>query len=524
MDTSYNEIPYLGRVHNQTHIEYIALAAKLFQLEYPAIENCRVLELGCGDGSNTLMMAYNLPKAQFVGIDGSTTQIATGKKAIEFAGLQNIELHAMDIMDIDASFGQFDYVICHGVFSWVPPAVREKILTICKERLTAHGIGYISYNAYPAWKQHEMLRDMMRFHALRMPEAKEQIAQARALVQFLGEHIPHQTDSYGQFIQSQVEFISGLTEEYLYHEYLETYNQPFWFHEFVRLLADNHLQYLGDINLSAMTNMNWPEETKNILNEISPSQYELEQYMDMLRCRRFRYSLCIHDSRTITRTIEPHVFQDVYISYKACPKWTHIEPTEELNEELDRLLTNHTDVDESTINQHSIYKTIFSVLHYAWPKRLHFQELIQIVEEETNQIISAQEKLDLAELLQTLYFQEVIRIHLCNPPLVNHISDKPKLSDISRYLATYQEIIATQNHDMVALKKTWILDLVQELDGTKTIAEITNIVWNKMETGEIPPERFPEGQDLSSTKKRELLESRIEESLYSFLENAALEA
>ena len=136
------------------------------------------------------------------------------------------------------------------------------------------------------------------------------------------------TTPYGHFIQSQVEFISGLTDEYLFHEYLEAENQPYWFQEFIQLLDSNGLQYLGDTDLSSMMNVHWPEETKEVLNHISPTQYELEQYMDMLRCRRFRCSLFVHHEQTVNRNIEPHSFQSLYFSYKAHDKWTSEDVTE----------------------------------------------------------------------------------------------------------------------------------------------------------------------------------------------------
>ena len=171
MDTSYNDIPYMGRVHSQTHIERMALAATLFGMESVNIQTCRVLELGCGDGSNLLNMAINLPNATFVGVDGSSVHIERANNMAKYAKIANVKFHAMDISDMDESFENFDYIICHGVFSWVPECANTHSEDI-KKRLTPNGIGYISYNAYPAWKQHEMFRDMMRFHAFRMDTLK----------------------------------------------------------------------------------------------------------------------------------------------------------------------------------------------------------------------------------------------------------------------------------------------------------------------------------------------------------------
>ena len=88
--------------------------------------------------------------------------------------------------------GKFDYILCHGVFPWVPEAVQTAILECCKSALSPNGIAYVFYNTNPAWKMHGIVRDMMQFHAFRMHGVEDQIAQSRAVVQFVGEHILNQ--------------------------------------------------------------------------------------------------------------------------------------------------------------------------------------------------------------------------------------------------------------------------------------------------------------------------------------------
>lgn len=76
-------------------------------------------------------------------------------------------------MDIDDSLGRFDYILTHGVYSWVPPAVQEKILRLCASNLTEHGVAYVSYNVNPGWSMRGMLRDMMCYHASRFEDPRE---------------------------------------------------------------------------------------------------------------------------------------------------------------------------------------------------------------------------------------------------------------------------------------------------------------------------------------------------------------
>src|SRR5216684_1854115 len=104
------------------------------------------------------------PQGRFIGIDLSERQIAAGQQAVTAVGLTNLELRQASILDVDASWGQFDYVIAHGVFSWVPEPVQDKILSICHTNLQPNGIAYISYNTLPGWHMRGMIRDMMRYH------------------------------------------------------------------------------------------------------------------------------------------------------------------------------------------------------------------------------------------------------------------------------------------------------------------------------------------------------------------------
>src|SRR5262249_44410967 len=125
--TSYDRLPYRGNFIPMTHPDRMATMAVLHGLKPPAIQRCRVLELGCTDGENLLTIAQTMPDASFLGIDVSPVQIAQGKAARDALGADNVELMVLDLTQVDDRFGLFDYIICHGVYSWVIPSVRNKI-------------------------------------------------------------------------------------------------------------------------------------------------------------------------------------------------------------------------------------------------------------------------------------------------------------------------------------------------------------------------------------------------------------
>ena len=126
----YDEIPYTKNIYKQTQPDNLATIATLFGMQPPPVATCRVLELGCASGINLLAMAQAIPQGEFLGIDLSARQIQEGQANIQQLGLPNITLKQMDMMAIDSHLGQFDYIIVHGVYSWVSPMVRAKILQV----------------------------------------------------------------------------------------------------------------------------------------------------------------------------------------------------------------------------------------------------------------------------------------------------------------------------------------------------------------------------------------------------------
>ena len=120
LTVSYDEVPYDGLTHSETHPSLLATIGALMGMDPAPIEQCRVLEIGCAQGYNLLAMAVSLPDSEFVGIDFAPVQIVEGQKAITDLGLSNVSLHALDLMALDDSLGQFDYIIAHGFYSWVP--------------------------------------------------------------------------------------------------------------------------------------------------------------------------------------------------------------------------------------------------------------------------------------------------------------------------------------------------------------------------------------------------------------------
>ncbi|MDR6538105.1 class I SAM-dependent methyltransferase [Variovorax soli] len=293
----YDVVPYESHPFPQSTIEHLEALAFLFGLATPPLKRARVLELGCAAGGNLIPIAARHPEARMVGVDLSSVQIRQGQAAIDQARLQNIELRALDLTELDASFGQFDYIICHGVYSWVPAPVQDAILRICSQNLAPEGVAFVSYNVYPGWKAREIVRDAMILRGAPRDEPDEKLSYARGMLEFL-EQSARPDSVLKKTLEENMPIVRNSGASYLLHEFLEPHNAPCYFKEFAARAGAHGLSYLADAEPSTMFVQNYGEKVRDpLLRECGGSQIMMEQYLDFLVNRTFRQTLLVKQER-----------------------------------------------------------------------------------------------------------------------------------------------------------------------------------------------------------------------------------
>jgi methyltransferase-like protein/predicted O-methyltransferase YrrM len=367
--TSYDLIPYPNYSFPQTHPDRLAVVAKLLGLGPQPVENCRVLELGCAGGGNLIPMAEELPHSTFVGIDLARTQIDEGRKLIAELGLTNIELRHQSIRDFEPGSETFDYILCHGVYSWVPPDIQERILAISRHCLRPNGVAYVSYNTLPGWHMRGMIRDMVLYHGRRFADPRQQIAQARGLLDFLASSVSTEQNPYGQFLHSELEKFRRAPDAYLFHEHLEEHNSPLYFHQFIERAAAHELRYLADADLYTMEFRNFPQQVGQVLQRVCNDLLQLEQYMDFLRNRTFRQTLLCPAQHTPNYRLEPSVLVPFFIGSSLRPA----SPRPDLHSSAREDFQGPSG--SSAFSIHPIVKAALLALGEAWPRFLPFREL-----------------------------------------------------------------------------------------------------------------------------------------------------
>jgi 2-polyprenyl-3-methyl-5-hydroxy-6-metoxy-1,4-benzoquinol methylase len=303
----YDLLPYQSKPFAQSQPSRLAAITRLFGLEAAPLATARVLELGCASGGNIIPHAARFPEARFVGVDLARTQVAAGRARIARLGLKNIEIRCQSFTEIGDELGEFDYVICHGVFSWVPQAVQDHIFRIIRARLSPVGVACVSYNVLPGWRMLQPLRDAFLLEVPDHVDSAARVAKARDLLAFMSASSPDK-GPYGDMLRAWNQRLSLLPDDYLAHELLEEVNQPSTVREFAAHAARHGLGYLAECDLASMILENYGAEVAAQIRARSNNDLvESEQYLDLLSGRTFRQTMLVADERMagVRRALEP---------------------------------------------------------------------------------------------------------------------------------------------------------------------------------------------------------------------------
>ena len=293
----YDSVPYESHPFPQTSIEHLEALAWLFGLEAPPLARARVLELGCASGGNLIPMGARHPQAKVLGVDLSPVQVRQGQQLLAQLRVPNVEMRTLSITDIDDRLGEFDYIVCHGVYSWVPAEVQEALLRVCARNLAPDGVAYVSYNVYPGWKAREIVRDAMILRGGPRDTPQEKLSYARGMLEFL-EGSARPDSVLKKTLEEAMPIVRSANESYLLHEFLEPCNTPCYFKEFVARADAQGLSYLCDAEPSTMFVQNYGDKVREpLLRECGGSQILMEQYLDFLVNRTFRQSLLVKQAR-----------------------------------------------------------------------------------------------------------------------------------------------------------------------------------------------------------------------------------
>jgi SAM-dependent methyltransferase len=467
--TAYDEVRYPPIAFPQTHPAALETLAFLHGVEPARADGCRVLELGCGSGANLIPMAHQYPRSTFMGLDLSAEAIAEGTRIIGSLGMTNVVLRHCNIMDVGPEIGTFDYIIAHGVYSWVPEQVREKMMAMFSENLAPQGLAYVSYNCLPYGHLRRLARDLMRFHTRDIHEPKQRIDQARKVLQFVAE-ATEDTSLYGAVLRHLSHRTNQVPDAVLYHDDLDEGFTAFLFSDVMETAARHGLQFLAEAASS-------PEflghlAPMNAFIERFPDDQIVarEQYMDFFLGRGFRETVLCHADLRLERTIDPSRIGNLFAASNTTPDGGPIDPA------ASGAVQFRTGSGATISVDHELCKAAFLHLGEIWPQAEHFDRLVDVAAtrlgRDADDPRTGQEKDGLAAVLGKAFTARSVVLRRTPAPMTLEIADRPEASALARWQAAQGLPVINLMHWTISLDDEIVRAFLQLLDGTRTVNQL----------------------------------------------------
>ncbi len=295
--TDYNGLPYASLPVDYCQPSSLAAMATIFGVEPPRLDGARVLELGCSSGGNIIPLASRFPQASFTGIDLAQSHVDIARKRIAALGLTNISIDVGDLANARFEPGAFDFVLCHGVFSWVPGATQDAILRICAESLSVNGIAAISFNVLPGWHMRRVVRDMCLIHAGSQGTPQERVAKARHALHEIAKGLKG-TDPYTSVLRSEAERMRARPSSYVLGEFLSEYNTPMYFSDFRARVEKAGLSYVSDGEMATSLPEYLIPAAREKIHSLAMGRADaVQHYTDVISGRTFRRALVVRAGR-----------------------------------------------------------------------------------------------------------------------------------------------------------------------------------------------------------------------------------
>jgi SAM-dependent methyltransferase len=453
----YDTVAYAAQANPLSHVSHAATVATLLGMNPPAPRDCRVLELGCSDGANLLPMAESLPHASFLGCDIAPRAIAAAKQTAAEVALANVTFVEQDLRELVLDSGPFDYIVAHGVYSWVPAPVRDALFEIAARHLGENGVMFVSYNTYPGCHIRRAAWDILHFHVDRIEGAAARLDAARALASILAEPGLAQ-DENDAMLRGEFKRLAVQSDSALYHDDLGVPNDPVYFHEFVAHAEGHGLTFLAEAKLSMMTAAGLAPRAQQLVGTLD--RLPREQYLDFARVRRFRQSLvCHHASAPTDFKLRAERVGALYagastalvrsaaegrgvIGASAAPG-TEPADLRALLEWLVTLAPDTVSVDDARV---------------WWRKRTGNRPAARSLE----------------DLLLDACVAGMVDLHVDRSAIASRAGDRPIASGLARWQSARQERVTNLRHETLTLKDQTVRRCLSLLDGTRDRAAIVD--------------------------------------------------
>lgn len=283
-------------------------------------DRLKVLDIGCGRGVTARLLAAANPGWDVVGLDLQPVHVVEAREAAAAAGIDNVRFLEMDVAELDeagfaAQLPEVDIVLCWGVWTWVPDAVRDGIVRLLKSRLKAGGIVLMGYNALPGFSDAVVMQRLVE-EACRDPRGAPH---ERAMAAFEVIEAMKEAGAYNlpnEHVLKHILASARRSPAYMVHEWLTTFWRPVYHADLARALLPARLDYAGSANPSrSLPTLQLTPAQRQIIEQAPPGIHR-ETMADMFLQRRFRADIFVRGRRPAG----PRMLEDIPVALGMAPE------------------------------------------------------------------------------------------------------------------------------------------------------------------------------------------------------------
>jgi methyltransferase-like protein len=355
-----------------------------------------------------------------------------------------------------------------------------------------------------------MIRDMMRYHALRFKEPQMRIGQARALLDFITKSVGTNADNpYSVLLKVETEFLKNSEDWYLYHEHLEDVNAPMYFYQFMERAQAKGLKFLGESMVRQMVPGNYPKEVEETLQRLANDIIHMEQYMDFLRNRMFRQTLLCLPAQNPQYAITPDRLVGLHMASALKPDTT--EPDLKSNAQV----TFKMPIGSANVQiTDPLCKNAMMELVEAWPASLPFEEVCLRARKRVNplmtpdEVLKGRDKALIGRMFLQFYMALVDRL------IATKVSEKPKVSPLVRVQASAGRTATNLKHELGNLGE-FERQILRHLDGNHDRAQLIDLLVEMVGTNVLNAHK--DGQRITDPiEVRKMIGPALDEALVRF--------
>jgi hypothetical protein len=259
--------------------------------EPPRRGQMRYLELGYGQGISANIHAAAC-RGEFWGADFNPVHAGNSQGLARISGAA-AEFTDESFADMLArsDMPPMDYIILHGIWSWVSDENRKVIVESIRKRLRVGGAVYFSYNTFPGWATAMPLRHIMSIHSQEVGSDVQGMASRIDAAIAFGGKLADVGARYFQanpLAKGRLDAIAGQNRNYLAHEYFNEIWTPMYFSEVNDWLSEAKLSYAGPAgSLDQLDGFNLTAPQRELLNGL-PAGVLRETVRDYLLNAQFR--------------------------------------------------------------------------------------------------------------------------------------------------------------------------------------------------------------------------------------------